>query len=166
MKTFTIEKDWVTAAGLRAVVLMGDMGHRCGYVGVDNDHPLFAIDYRETHPSLTLDTKRSTEKMSPLAVLCAAGKDASELNTPELVFEVHGCITYSGAGGGKYPVESNLWWYGYDCAHAGDLPEPDSQMGRVYAEMGFAERDGVVRTLDFCIAECEALAKQLAEVKP
>ena len=37
---FEVEKDWTTAAGLRAVVIMGDMGSRCGYVGVPVGHPL------------------------------------------------------------------------------------------------------------------------------
>ena len=161
-----IEKDWTTTAGLRAVVLMTDMGHRCGYVGVSTDHPLFAVEYNEQTPKLKPNMQRTTEKMSPIQVLCAVGKSEAELNTPEMVFEVHGGLTFSSYGGGKYPVASNLWWFGYDCAHAGDLPEPDSRMGRMYADMHFAQHDGVVRTLDYCVAECESLASQLTEVKP
>jgi hypothetical protein len=41
-----IEKDWTTGAGLRAVVIMhSELGHRCGYVGVPDTHPLFEANY-------------------------------------------------------------------------------------------------------------------------
>jgi hypothetical protein len=165
MKTLTIEKDWTTESGLRAVVMLTKMGHRCGYVGIGTDHPLFGVAYNEQHPLLKLNMDRSVEKMGAMQMLCAAAKPVEELNTPEMVFEVHGGLTFSSYGSGTYPVESNLWWYGYDCAHAGDLPEPNSEMGRMYANMGFAERDGVIRTHDYCVAECESLATQLAGVK-
>lgn len=165
MNKTTIEKDWTTKSGLRAVVLMTDMGHRCGYVGIGTDHPLFRVKYDEQHRLLKMNMERTTDKMSPVQVMCAAAKSEDELNTPEYVFEVHGGITFSSDGSGEYPVASNLWWYGYDCAHAGDLPTPDSFMGRTYANTGL-DRDGVHRTLDFCIDECESLATQLAEVKP
>lgn len=164
MKRNTIEKDWTTESGLRAVVMLTEMGHRCGYVGIPKEHPLCGVEYNERTPALKPNMTRSTEKMGPIQLLAAACKEHDELNTPEYVFEVHGGITFSGNGRGEYPVPSELWWYGYDCAHAGDLPEPDSHMGRIYAEMQFAERDGVIRTLDFCVAECESLASQLSEV--
>lgn len=40
-----LEKDWVTKAGLRAIVISHPFGHRCGYVGVSKSNGLFAIDY-------------------------------------------------------------------------------------------------------------------------
>ena len=43
-----IEKDWETEAGLRAVVVNGFMGVRCGYVGVPRSNPLFGKDYMAT----------------------------------------------------------------------------------------------------------------------
>ncbi len=158
--SYEVEKDWTTAAGLRAVVIMTDSGHRCGYVGVEADHPLHGVEYSEKSPYLKLNPERSTEKMSPIQVLCGAGKDMDDLNSPEYVFEVHGGLTFSGAGKGKYPVEADLWWFGYDCAHAGDAPAPGSRMAKY--SMGF-EGD-VHRTLEFCEGECESLAKQLSEV--
>ena len=158
-----IEKDWTTDSGLRAVVMLTEMGHRCGYVGVPHGHPLYEHAYDAPHVMLSMDMNRSTEKMSPMQIMLGAFKDNDQLTSPEYVFEVHGGLTFSG-GNKEYPVEADLWWFGYDCAHAGDLPEPESKMGRMYAEHGFADRDGVLRTLDFCVAECESLARQLAEV--
>ena len=39
-----IEKDWVTAAGLRAFVVMLPMGHRCGYVGAPPGNRLYKVE--------------------------------------------------------------------------------------------------------------------------
>ena len=160
----TIEKDWRTKAGLRAVVLMTELGHRCGYVGIPTTHPLHGVEYDQRHESLKLDPNRSTEKMSPLLLFAAAGSEIEELNRPDYVFEVHGGITYSG-GSAEYPAESgNLWWFGYDCGHAGDAPDPASTHATRMQALGFANSGGIHRSLDYCIDECESLAKQLSEV--
>jgi hypothetical protein len=158
--SYEIEKDWTTEAGFRAVVIMGDLGHRCGYVGIPAGHLLYGVGYSDKSPHLKLDPSRSTEKMSPIQILCGAGKDMSELNSPEYVFEVHGGLTFAGNGRGKYPVESELWWFGYDCGHAGDAPAPGSKMAEYRS--GWEE---VHRTLEYCVEECESLAKQLVMPK-
>mgnify|MGYP000849681354 FL=1 len=63
-------------------------------------------------------------------------------------FYVHGVITYSGCE--QYPVEHNgLWCFGYDCAHLGDAT-------------AFAGYSGeVLRSLEYCVDQCESLADQL-----
>jgi hypothetical protein len=106
--TIAIEKDWLTSAGYRAVVIRcsGALNHRCGYVGIDATHPLFGAPYDEP---------------------CA---------------RVHGSLTYSGNGSGRYPVVSDLWWFGFDAAHYLD------------------DEDGG-RPLLFMIDQCESLAAQL-----
>lgn len=40
-----IEKDWITNAGLRAVILALPAGHRCGYVAVSPEHKYFGSSY-------------------------------------------------------------------------------------------------------------------------
>lgn len=125
-----IEKNWITEAGLRAVVIATDMGHRCGYVAVPVGHKLYGVDYDETD------------------------------------VDVHGGLTYAG-GDGKYPVEANdLWWFGYDCAHLGDARDPDlmSPKYKVLSVLSMRFENDVVRSRDFCIGECESLAKQLVGV--
>lgn len=130
-----IMKDWITAAGLRAVVVMNDAAHHCGYVGVPAGHPLHASDYNDPHPAL-----QETETGSP--------------QSPDLFFRVHGGLTYSG-GLSDYPSTSDgLWWFGYDCAHYGDMPFGQTGPG------------GVFRDLDYCVIECESLAEQLAGFGP
>jgi hypothetical protein len=129
-----IEKDWTTAAGLRAVVVATVMGHRCGYVGVPASHKLHGIGYD---------------------------------NEPLYDIEVHGGLTYAGSDK-KYPVESELHWFGFDCAHLYDARDPDL-MDDQHREMhekypSFANIEGVIRSLSFCERECERLASQLATV--
>jgi len=114
---YIIEKDWITNNGLRAVVLIllenGRRLHRCGYVGVPEDHPLYL---------------------------------------KEQCFSVHGGITYWGGGSNSsYPIPSSLWWFGFDCDHAGDARiEEDDPLPY-----------GIVRDLNYVVAECEKLAEQI-----
>jgi hypothetical protein len=156
-----VEKDWITEAGFRAVVYLTSMGHRCGYVGVPPDHPLHGVTYSDDTPALTTPPDDTpVGKRSPIAILCAAGRDHIP-NSPEMAFDVHGGITYSNEG--DYPVESDLWWFGFDCAHSGDSPVQEF-IGSLPARMRHLYIDGVARSLEYCEAECESLAKQIKEL--
>lgn len=54
----------------------------------------------------------------------------------------HGGVTYSGGGEkSQYPVESDLWWFGFDCGHEEDHNVPK----------------------EFVANECKKLAEQLLE---
>jgi hypothetical protein len=159
--SYEVEKDWTTQAGLRAVVIMVDMGHRCGYVGITKEHPLHGVSYNERTPVLQpLSGETEIGKRGVMTAFIAAGRGLENTNSPEMVFDVHGSLTFSGTGKGEYPVKSDLWWFGYDCGHAGDAPAPGSRMAEYRS--GWNE---VHRTLEYCISECESLAKQLAGVK-
>jgi len=129
---YKVEKDWIHN-GLRCVVILSTtLGHRCGYVGVPKDNPLFEKDYREI----------------------------------DFLIEVHGGLTYSGGGNeSKYPVKSDLWWFGYDCAHSGDGKDLLNCKPEVLKlEIKFPT-GGVVRTLDYCITECERMAEQINKIE-
>lgn len=163
--SFEIEKDWTTGAGLRAVCLIvlfgGRKNHRCGYVGVPRDHPLYGVGYSQQAECLTSDDAASATvgKKSPLLALTAGvGSDGEGLvrRSPDVVFDCHGGLTFS--GGGDYPVTSDLWWFGFDCCHAGD-----GEIEASHTSYLSYERDDA-RTLDYVRAECEALAAQLAGV--
>ena len=123
----TVEKEW-EAFGLACVVLMTSMGHRCGYVGVPNGHRLYKIGYD--------DAKRADGEW----------------------IDVHGGLTFAGEDKG-YPSEkpNTLWWFGYDCAHLGDAPDP--AINPSYARLRlFREEGDTIRSLDYCVTECERLA--------
>lgn len=165
-----IEKDWTTPAGLRAIVVATDMGHRCGYVGVPPGHPLHGVEYNQ--PSRWLKAMTDDDeigKRGVLAVLTAlVNSDDGRMQSPEMVFDVHGSLTFSGEA--LRMVDSDLWWFGYDCAHAWDAKDPalmSDAYRKIEAEYGFRDRDSIVRTLDYCTGECESLARQIVEkVRP
>lgn len=127
---FVIEKDWITEAGLRAVVVVHPAGHRCGYVGLQEGHRHYSKNY------------------------------------DDLDVEVHGGLTYGGNKKNYPAVSEGLSWFGFDCAHLGDARDPSLMKGEYkecydkgYLHMEF-EGD-TIKTLDYCIGECESLARQL-----
>lgn len=124
--------QWKDAAtGLPCLIVRGPSGALCGYAGVSSSHPLHGQSY-----------------------------DAAD------EIEVHGGLTYSdGCGHGREdsgichkpsPGEpDNVWWFGFDCAHYGDLsPRHD----REYA-------DGIYRDVAYVTREVARLALQLSGAK-
>jgi len=151
--------------GLRCVVIMTDMGHRCGYVGVPKEHPLYGKCYSEESEYLLMNVLKNEElgKRSPLSLFAMAINKSGNARI-DSYFDVHGGITYSG-GKDDYPIESDLWWFGFDCAHAGDardLSVVNDELRKI--EERFPET-GVVRSLEYCIDECKRLASQLSKIK-
>lgn len=164
MSEQVIEKDWTTKAGLRAVVLMTSMGHRCGYVGVPVGHPLHGIEYSQ--PTEALAPPADDEpvgKRGAISILIAA-TDPDRLQSPEIVFNVHGGLTYSN-NHADYPAQSGgLWWFGYDCAHHGDA-RSDDYIASIPEEKRWLYQDGGEhRALAYCEAECESLAEQIVRL--
>lgn len=154
--SYEIEKDWTTESGLRAVAILIDMGHRCGYVGVGPDHPLHGKGHSEHVEALkqALEDAKQGEigKRGVIPLLCNDGETASM----DIVFDVHGGVTYAGGGEkSEYPVNSDLWWIGFDCAHSGD-----GSLNPVMSSLG-----GPVRSLEYVADECESLAKQIASIQ-
>lgn len=143
-KSITLEKRYIVEkefehCGLRCVCVLQNMGHRCGYVGVDESHPLYGEDYDH-------------EAVSNL--------------------DVHGGVTYSN-GDGYYPIESDLWWFGFDCAHYMDLNDNEAYLRhfphlremietRMQIDKKLKFDHGVVRTLEYVENQCKKLAEQLS----
>ena len=79
----------------------------------------------------------------------------------EINIEVHGGLTFDGPlelpG---LPVLTDLWWFGFDCAHYGDAPDitlnPDADQFQCFPGKGH------VWTLEEVTRECESLSKQLS----
>jgi hypothetical protein len=70
------------------------------------------------------------------------GKDYDDVYD-KLEDGVHGGLTYAGGGEeSEYPVESNLWWLGFDCAHYGDGKDLD------LAKEYFKEDEKIVKQLE------------------
>jgi hypothetical protein len=117
------------------------LGHWCGYVGVPPDHPLYGKDYSdgdardlEAHGGITF------------AASCQSGDDESR-----------GICHVPDSG-----EEDHVWWFGFDCAHAGDWSPTNEKHSRkrggVFSQSGYE----TYKTLAYVQKECETLAEQLA----
>ena len=80
-----------------------------------------------------------------------ADKDYDELRV-----DVHGGLTY---GHGRK--------FGFDCAHWDDAKDPalmSDEYRKIYEKWPRFDERGTIKTLEFCVAECESLAAQLKEL--
>lgn len=159
--------------GYECVVVLQRLGHRCGYVGIPESHPLYRKEYTDY-----LEIKKEDlgdRKVSGIFQLLAACIDKDERIRIEAYFQCHGGITYSGGGKNtSYPVESDLWWFGFDCGHAGDKPDFDAIFAKFTGGMKdmillkelsdeFPMDGDIVRSKQYVSDECKKLAEQLKE---
>ena len=133
--------QWPDAAtGLPCLAVRhGRRGNWCGYVGVPEGHRCYGADYSsdctndlEVHGGITFGDK------------CQPGEDESR-----------GVCHVPGAG------EPEVWWLGFDCAHAWDWSpgeEKDAERGYPFLRLS----DQVYRALPYVQRQCAALAEQLA----
>ena len=149
---YTVEAAWTSKAGLEAVVILGRLGHRCGYVGVTEGHPAFGKKYDEQLDCLTKDavdniTLGTKSPMLLITASCGADSENSIRRSLDILIDVHGGLTYSSDSypPSDYPISTtNQWWFGFDAGHYMDDPE--------------------IQDTAYMIVECEHLAKQLQEL--
>ena len=143
-----VKKDGVEfdeiVEGLRCVGILTSLGHRCGYVGVNKTHPFYGFHYSDQIPKEFLCLYEEI-KEKPIGKRGMVDIFFHDPNNPKIgfLFDVHGSITYSESNKKGYPVETQepLWFFGFDCNHAGDSENPKSK--------------------EYVKAECESLVKQL-----
>lgn len=93
-------------------------------------------------------------------------------HSPEARIEIHGGLTYSGfCDGGrichmaKEGEPDNVYWFGFDCAHAGDV-SPGMSAFRDQFNLSFlGEYPDKYRDVSYVQAETNRLAQQLASMK-
>jgi len=140
------------ATGLDCLIVRSHLGALCGYVGVAEGHPLFGVEYGDG---------------------------------PDDQLDVHGGITYSDACQVGPEAESvchipapgqpdHLWWFGFDCAHLGDLcPAHQRRRDPIVVARGIALGEAAppaemfvdrYRDVDYVRAQCASLARQLADL--
>lgn len=137
--------------GLPCLMVRNRGGALCGYVGVPDTHPWHGKDYS--------------------ACVKGCGKDWCE-HTPESAIRVHGGLTFADACADTDDEEhgichvpdagepDNVWWFGFDCSHSGDL---SPQYMANFDWYGF--RDGAYRDFDYLKSQVASLAHQLAAVR-
>jgi hypothetical protein len=158
--------------GYKCVVVFHCAGHRCGYVGVPKEHPLYKKSYGDYIEIKKMDVP--DKKVSGIFPLFGAVFDEDERFRIEAYFECHGGITYSDGGDNSaYPIESDLWWFGFDCAHCDDgndlklayerFPDyRDVLTRRMEVEEKYSY-ENVIRTQEYVEEECKSLAEQLKQ---
>lgn len=166
MNNHIVESDF-EYEGCRCVVIGQTAGHRCGYVGINKNNLLYGSNYGDKNKLLKMSNLKNEDigKRGIIPLLAISMSEERETVSPDCYFNVHGSITYSGGGkNSKYPVDSNLWWFGYDCAHyrdAKDIDLMDETYKKIYESYPDFEDDLKVRTKEYCIDECKILAEQL-----
>ena len=114
------------------------------------------------------------KEVSGVFPLLGALIDEDERVRIEAYFTCHGGITYSGGGeNSTYPIESNLWWFGFDCAHYGDgkdldlaievFPEFAQQIARTKEIEDMFPTYELARSTEYVSENCKELADQLAQ---
>lgn len=166
---------WVDkATGYTCVILRAmEIGHLCGYVGVMPNHPAHGLHYNGC-------TTEEAEASNAAFRAAMRKWDRTELSTldglpprPEVVegigngiadITVHGGLTYS--GGNLLGQESDTWWFGFDCAHAGDLcPGMQATLREIgHIKEVYPGYEDIYRTVDYVRAECVSLALQLKQL--
>ena len=171
-REYIVEREF-EHAGYKCVVIFGAMGHRCGYVGVPRSNSLYGKDYLE-HLEIKKDDIGDRE-VSGIFPLLGACLDDDERIRIDAYFQCHGGITYAGGGeNSKYPIQSDLWWFGFDCGHAGDKYDltyamqkfpnrKEEYRSRLLIENKYLIEDDVIRTEEYVAEECKKLAEQLKE---
>jgi len=138
---------WIDeVTGLDCMINRGPSGALCGYVGVGPDHPMHGVHYDQTD------------------------------------YEVHGGLTYSQACQGEIchvPAEGrehDIWWFGFDCAHAFDyVPRMAADLREIRSREPSIERaflEGhqtflreTYKDWAYVVSEVEDLARQLKEIE-
>lgn len=163
-KPSLVEKVWKTEAGLKAAVIFTRQKFRCGYVGVPKEHPLFELHYDSNSPYLAeLTGDEEIGSRGLLSVICGQQR----MQSPVMVFDVHGSLTFSdfwkpeGEESKELKeLDDGLWYFGFDCAHAGDgqAPDLDEHGDIVHSKWQWTNP---VRSLEYVTQQCESLAAQI-----
>lgn len=114
------------------LIVRGPSGALCGYVGVNHTHPHFQKDYNDpevsVHGGLTFASK------------CQETKDDNEIAVCHKVEENE---------------DDNVWWFGFDCAHVGDLCPKNNH---------YKYEGDSYKTVEYVKAQVESLAQQLKDM--
>ena len=89
------------------------------------------------------------------------------------VLPCHGGLSYSSKNfKSNYPIESDLWWFGFDCMHFEDdpdyklaaqiFPEMKEYLMFIHQELDDSNSNEEIRTVDYVMDECKKLAEILS----
>lgn len=144
-----IERQWTYKNHQCAVTFLAH-GHRCGYV-LPNSQIFNLVSISMLSVAL--------ENITPHTYLIAP----LQLRFNEL--SVHGGVTFFN----RHPSLPAGRHVGFDCNHYGDAPDLETlkqyeSAGLLKARSTSTIYPGIVRSLDFCVVQCEHLVDQLISI--
>lgn len=149
-------------AGLICVVQRVDwLGILCGYVAVRKGHPLYGKEYSES--IIVEDMDEIEFNGNYVDLFFAAHDEMTALNAVRLstFFQVHYGINYSDNHLHGVPGEiGELWWFGFDCGHSGDITPFQYDFQRRLTDTGLFN-DDQYRDFDYVMEQTKGLAEQL-----
>lgn len=126
------------ATGLPCLIVRNHHGSLCGYVGVDEKHPL----YTHRYPDADLN--------------CHGGLTFSDFCQDH----EHGICHIVEPG-----EPEKVWWLGFDCGHGGDIIPSFLELRNKGIESFTGAWGETYKDIEYVKKECRDLAKQLAEIK-
>lgn len=156
---------WDLPNGLHAVIRRNPMGGWCGYVGVPPSHPWHKHSYNDkAKPDKALLNRRvDVNELSVISLFCASMSDDKPDRTGlrmDLAVRVHGGVTFAGRIPPEHQGRVDHWYFGFDCAHAGDsLPGLLQHLSNSYWDI--VERHNVYRNESFVRSETAHLSEEL-----
>jgi len=147
--------------GFNFKVVAQPMGYRCGYVRIPKGHVIYGMDYSEQLPITFKEiSKQSVGKRGAVPIFLAQGLKENDRVSMDLLFDVHGGITFAGKSLNWIGFKS--YWIGFDCAHAGDgkdtsiMDEKNKRFHKVYSNLS-----SKIRTKEYVEKECKSLINQI-----
>ena len=162
MKSYKKELD-KKYKGYRYIVLGLNIGHRCGYVKIPKDNPLFGLGYSTKLPITMYILKNETVGKRSVIPFFLQGLDKDERISMDVLFDVHGGITFSGD-----VKQLGGYWIGFDCAHYDDAKDV-SLMDKKYKKLYNSSQVihyGTIKTTDYVEQECKNLIDQIIKYSP
>lgn len=157
--------DWRDErTSLQCAIRRTKAGNLCGYVGVPPGHVFFGWDY---HDDVRLRDEFLKQRkvggdVSSVDIFLYALQGGPDNGTIPLgmALRVHWGVNYAG----EFPTDDppcEAWWFGFDCAHAGDLVPG---MMEFFSQFKLL-REVTYRDLAYVKGQCELLAFQLRQLE-
>lgn len=138
---------------------MANSGNINGYVSITKEHPLFGKSYADK-----IQLNKEPEFNGNYIGLLIHSQDEDykdNIYSIDMALKVHGGITFSRAelSGVDKSLFGELWWFGFDTSHAGDLRPYQTAIDRKFP---ISEEE--YRDFDYVKNETKSLAEQLTQL--
>jgi hypothetical protein len=153
---------WIEGDFPFAITKHDKLGSLCGYIGVPSSHPWYGKRYddisAEVHGGLTFSHHQNWGHPAEIAMLEVKIEEYAKMGPPISDFPRRLLVHEQEHAGedSEYPTKTgqDIWWFGFDCAHAWDL---------VPGISGISQK-GMYRDEEYVREELRKLAGQAAVV--